>query len=81
MCLSILLACMSMWQLSAWCSRKSEEGIWSPETSVMDGYELYVGAGNQTQASFKPNTETLIGEGTIFRRDCLASFNYQLDII
>lgn len=52
-----------------------------PETSIMDGCELYVGAGNQTQASFKPNTETLIGEGTIFRRDCLASFNYQLDVI
>ena len=38
--MSVLPACMSVFYVGAWCLQRSEEGVRSSETGVIDSYEL-----------------------------------------
>lgn len=43
MCMGVLFTCMSMHHLHSWCLQKPEGVIESPESRVMDSYELLCG--------------------------------------
>lgn len=42
-CISVLLACMSVHHIHAWCLLRSKEGIGSPGSEITDGCELLCG--------------------------------------
>ena len=43
MCTSVLSACVSVYNVHAWCLRRPEEGFESPGTGVVDACELPCG--------------------------------------
>lgn len=45
-CMSVLLTCMSPYHPCTWCFWRSEEGLRSPRTGVLNAVSLLVGAGN-----------------------------------
>lgn len=57
MCMGVLLVCMSVHHMCAWCPQNSEEGIESPVIGVTYGCEaaFWVLTGNQIWVLWKSN--------------------------
>jgi hypothetical protein len=55
MYMNVLPAFIYVHYMCAWCPRRSEEGIRSPESRVKDGCELPLGPRNSTQVVGKSN--------------------------
>jgi hypothetical protein len=58
MCMDVFPPYVSVYHWCAWNSRRSEEGILSPGTGVIDGCETPGGCGNQTKV-FRKSSQCL----------------------